>query len=103
MGPDQEFAGVGAVGPDQRDPLVPVAQARQRALGTVAVLDAGGGDDNDQQQTQGIHDDVPLGALHFLAASYPREMVATVSAARSDCESMIPAPGSSSTQHVRFA
>ncbi|WP_431895765.1 hypothetical protein [Nonomuraea sp. bgisy101] len=52
-GPGDKLARVGAVGPDQRDPLVPVAQAFQRGFGAVAVLDAGGGDDDDRQQAQG--------------------------------------------------
>jgi hypothetical protein len=56
-------------------------------------LHAGGGDDHIEQQPGGVHRDVPLAPLTFLAASQPRVALGTVSAARTDWESMTAAVG----------
>ena len=66
-GPGDEFAGVAAVSPGQLDRGEGAAQVPQQRFGSVAVLDARGGDQHRQQQSDGVHGDVPLAAVDLLA------------------------------------
>ena len=58
------IAGVGEDLPDRREAAAGIAQ---QAAGAVAVLDAGAVDDDVQQQTEGVDEDVALAARDFLA------------------------------------
>jgi hypothetical protein len=55
-----------------RSPVVyggkPGSQRHQQAVRTVAVLDAGGGDHDGQQQSHRVHGDVALAALGLFPA-----------------------------------
>ena len=62
--PGSLIAGVGEDLLDRREAAAGVAQ---QAAGAVAVLYAGSVDDDVQQQTEGVDDDVPLAARDFLA------------------------------------
>jgi len=65
-GPVQEFAGVAAVGPDEPDPLACLAQVLQQRPGTVAVLNAGRGDQHTDQQPDGVNGDVAFPAVDLI-------------------------------------
>src|SRR6266511_2686291 len=65
--PDHQLARVAGVGPDQPDAALRDPQSPQQRLGAVAVLDAGGGDHDRQQQPQGVHGDVAFAAVDLLA------------------------------------
>jgi len=65
-GPGDEFAGVTAVGPGQLDGGERLAQVPQQWLGSVAILGAGSGDQDGQQQAERIDGEVPLGPVDLL-------------------------------------
>ena len=67
LGPGDELAGVSAVGPGEPDRGECFPQVPQQRPGSVAVLDAGGGDQHGQQQPDGVDSDVPLAAVDLLA------------------------------------
>ena len=92
--PAGQLAGVSGIGPDQLDPAAGTVQIPQQRPGAAAVLDRGGGDHHGQDQAHGVYCDVPLAALTFLALSRPRVAFGTVSAARTDWESITAAVGS---------
>lgn len=58
---------VASVGPDQFEPWEAVADLIEHQAGTVAILDAGGVDDDPHRQPEGIDQGVDLAALHLLA------------------------------------
>jgi hypothetical protein len=62
-GPRDELAGVAAVGPGQADAAAGAPQVPQQRPGGVAVLRAGGGGQDVQQQAAGVDRDVPLAAV----------------------------------------
>ena len=64
-GPGDELAGVDAVGPGELDLGERLVQVPQQRPGGVAVLDAGSGDEDLQQQAHGVHGDMPLAAIHL--------------------------------------
>lgn len=68
-GPAHQPALVGGIGPEQPDAAEAHAQRPQRCAGGVAVLDAGGGDQYDQQQPRVSTATWRLRPLIFLAAS----------------------------------
>ena len=59
----QFLAGIGAVGPDHREPREQRLQPPQDEDRAVAILDGGGMNDDGEDQAEGIDDDVPLAAL----------------------------------------
>jgi len=65
-GPAHQPALVGGIAPEQPDAAEAHAQPPQQCAGGVTVLDAGGGDQHDQQQLQGVHRDVALAAVDLL-------------------------------------
>ena len=64
-GPGDELAGVAAVSPGEPDRRERLAQVPQQRLRAVAILDAGGGDQDGQQQPNRVDGDVPLAAVIF--------------------------------------
>ena len=60
-GPGDELAGVAAVGPGQPDRREGPAQVPQQRPGGVAVLDGRGGDQDGEQQAEGVDGEVALG------------------------------------------
>lgn len=69
--PSDELSRVAAVGPDDLELGEQAANLPQHKLGAVAVLDVGGVDNDSQNQTKHIDDDVPLSALDFLTRVVP--------------------------------
>jgi hypothetical protein len=66
-GPGRELAGgVSGIGPDQQDLPAGAVQVPQQRPGPVAVLHRGGGDHDGQDQSHGVHGDVPFAAVDFL-------------------------------------
>jgi hypothetical protein len=61
-GPGDELARVAAVGPGKPDLGKRLLHVPQQRPGGVAVLDAGGGDQDGQQQARDVNGDVPLAA-----------------------------------------
>ena len=59
----QFLAGIGAVGPDHREPREQRRQAAQDEDRAIAILDVGGMNDDLEDQAEGIDDDVSLAAL----------------------------------------
>ena len=72
FGPAHQSPGVAAVGPHQRHTGHGEPQPLQQAPPAVAVLHTGRGDQHDQEQPEGVGDDVALGAVRSFPASYPR-------------------------------
>ncbi len=60
------WAGVGLIGEDGFDPREEPSHGANHPLGAVAVLDVGGVDHGDQQEANGIDQDVSLPALDLL-------------------------------------
>jgi hypothetical protein len=90
-GPRDQFPGVAPIGPDPLQARELSDQSSQHQLGPVAVLDVGGMHDHDQEQAQGVYDDVPLAPLDLLAGVVtPRP---PFSAVFTDWLSMIAAEG----------
>lgn len=87
-GPGRELAGVAGIGPGQADAGAGAGagagQVLQQGPGGVAVLEAGGGDHDGQNQAGGVDGNVALARLTFLALSQPQVAFGTVSAARTD-------------------
>ena len=80
--PGHQLPGVAGVGPGELDGAERLAQVPQQRPGSVAVLRRSAAvDQHGQQQPDGVDGDVPLAALHLLAASNPRLSLPTVSAA----------------------
>ena len=90
----QEALLVAAVHPACGDGRVPGGQLGDDVLAAVGVLHRGGGDDQGQQEAEGIDGDVPLAPLVRLPASYPWLASATFEDALTACASMIAAVGS---------
>jgi len=89
--PLDQLAGVPAVGPDPLEPPELADQSGQRPLRPVAVLDVGRMHDHNQQQAQGVYDDVTLAPVDLLARVVaPRPPFSTVF---TDWLSMIAAEG----------
>jgi hypothetical protein len=65
-GPDDQLAGVAGISPHQPDRGEVAAKASQQPAATITVLDAGGGDQDAQQQPAGVHRHVPLVAVDLL-------------------------------------
>ena len=91
--PGDEFAGVAAVGPGEFHAGKRAPQVPQQRFGAVAVLGAGGGDHDRQQQPGGVNGDVAFAAVYFLALVPAAAGLGMLSAARIDCESMTAAVG----------
>lgn len=87
----QPYGLVVGVGPGQPDAGAGVAEIPHQRPGGAAVLDRGQDDHGGEQQPGDTDGDVPLAAVDFLAASQPR--VGTVSAVRTDRESITVAVG----------
>jgi hypothetical protein len=94
LGPGGEFAGVPGIGPDQADAPAGTVGVPQQRPGALAVLDAGGCDHHVQDQAGGVHGDVALAAVDLLGVIPAPVALGTVSAARTDWESMTAAVGS---------
>jgi hypothetical protein len=62
-GPGDQLAGVAGIGPYQPDGRQPAAKPPQQPAAAVAVLDAGGGDQDVQQQPVGVGGHVPPAAV----------------------------------------
>ena len=94
-GPGGQLAGgVSGIGPDQDDFGAGAVQVPQQGPGAVAVLDGCGGDDHGQEQAAGVYGDGPFTAVDFLGVVPAPAAFGTVSAARTDWESMTAAVGS---------
>ena len=65
--PSDEFPGVAAIGPDELQSRKSFAAFLQDQLGSVTVLNAGDVNDNEQQQSQGVHQQMTLAAVDLLA------------------------------------
>jgi hypothetical protein len=65
--PGDELAGVAAVGPGQPDREEGPAQVPQQRLRGVAVLDGRGGDQDGEQQAEGVDGEMALGPVDLLA------------------------------------
>jgi hypothetical protein len=95
-GPVDQTAGKALVCPDLPDPGVVEPGPQQRPLRAVAVLDACRDDVDSQEQTEGVGDGEPLAALDLLTRIEAPGGGGTVSAVRTDWESIRPALGSAS-------
>jgi hypothetical protein len=67
---------------------------QERPLRAIPILDAGRDDMDRDEQAEGVGDQEPLAALDFLARVEALVAAGTVSAVRTDCESISPALGS---------
>ena len=61
--PVEQLAAVAAVHPDQAQLLTGTAEAGQQEPCAIAILDRSGGDDHRHQESQGIHEQVPLASI----------------------------------------
>lgn len=68
------LAAITAVGEDAFDEGKQPSRPAQQFEGAVAILDVGGKNDNAQQQTQGVDEDVPFAALDLLARVVARSI-----------------------------
>ena len=67
LGPFHQLAGIPAVGPHQADRRERLAHRVEHRTGAVAVLDARGRDEHDQQQPDRVDDHMTLAAIDLLA------------------------------------
>jgi hypothetical protein len=65
-GPGDQFAGVAGIGPDQPDGWQVAAEAPPQPPAAIAVLGAGRGDQDLQQQPTGVHRQVAVAAVDLL-------------------------------------
>lgn len=93
-GPVDQAAGEALVRPDLPDVRVVEAGPQQRAPGPIAVLNIRRDDMNGQEQPRVSVTMNRLRPLTFLPASKPLVAAGTVSAVRTDCESINPVLGS---------
>ena len=66
--PVEDRTGIGLVSPQMASTREAPLQARQHEFGSLAILPIGRMHDDLEQQTEGIHQDVPLASIHLLAA-----------------------------------
>ena len=94
-GIDDPMRVVAAVGPDQLQPRVALADLAQHQSRAIAILDAGGMNYDPDWQPLGVDERVKLAALHLLAGVVPHLAVAAApfSADLSDWLSRTPAVG----------
>ena len=64
--PINQLARVTSISPDQLQAWKPSYQLIDNQLCTISVLDVSGVDHDCQQQSYGVHDDMPLAARHLL-------------------------------------
>lgn len=87
-GPLHHGAPLRTIRPDRSDLRVLAPQPRQQYPRGVTILEVPAGDDCGQEHSVKVYRDAPFAPVDLLAASYPREVRATVSAARTVWESM---------------
>jgi hypothetical protein len=90
--PVDELPRVSAVGPDEAKPLPSLAEATEEELGSIAILDISGMNNDGDQQPERIDEEVPLSAVDLLARIVA--MGPPFSVVLTDWLSMIPALGS---------
>ena len=89
--PIHKLPGITAIGPDDFKAPPSRTQLPDQQLTTVTVLDVGGVNDQREDQTERVNDDMALAPLGFLARIVPS--VAPFSAVLTDWLSMMPALG----------
>lgn len=68
---------VAAIGPDQFEPRMALADLIEHQCCAIAILDAGGMNNDADRQSFGVDEGVNLAALHFLAGIISHLVVAT--------------------------
>jgi hypothetical protein len=89
-GPVDQAASEAYVRPDLPYLRMVESSPQKRPLRALTILDAGRDDMDRDEQAEGVGDQEPLAALTFLPASKPLVAAGTVSAVRTDCESIRP-------------
>ena len=89
--PIHKLSGITAIGPDHFKAPPSRTELLDQQLTTVTVLDVGGVNDQREDQTERVNDDMALAPLGFLARIVPS--VAPFSAVLTDWLSMMPALG----------
>jgi hypothetical protein len=91
--PRHELAGIAAVRPDELEPSKTSAEPLDHQLPAIAILNAGGVNNDRQNQSHRIDDQMTLSAGDFLAGIVAMRPPFRGASVLMDCESMIAAEG----------
>ena len=93
LAPNDELAGIAAIGPDQLQATESAPQPLDRQHAAFAILNIAGMHHDGQDQSQRVDDDVPLSAVDFLARVVAVRPPFRGASVLTDCESITAAEG----------